>query len=43
MSLSNSVHYQTLNAFSRNHVFKIAVVQNSHTNNPIDLKFYMHV
>jgi len=24
--------------FSRNHVFEVAVVQNSHTNNPIDLK-----
>jgi len=25
------------------HVFEVAVVQNSHTNNPIDLKCNMHV
>jgi len=30
-------------SFFRNHVFKIAVVQNSHTNNPIDLKSDMCV
>jgi len=29
--------------FSRNHIFKIVVIQNSHTNNPIDLKFDMHI
>jgi len=33
-----------LNAFvSRNHVFEIAVVQHSHTNNSIDLKYDMQV
>jgi len=25
------------------HVFEVAVVQNPHINNPIDLKFDMHV
>jgi len=29
--------------FSRNHVFEVAVVQNFHVNNPIDLKFDMQV
>jgi len=29
--------------FFRNHVFEVVVVQNSHTNNTINLKFDMHV
>jgi len=29
--------------FSRNHVFEVAVVQNSRTNNPIDLKYDTYV
>jgi len=29
--------------FFRNHVFEVAVVQNSDINNPIDLKYDMHV